>query len=105
MSEQPSPHALWKQAEAAHPNDHEARRVHYTALMVQHGHVIEKKPDTCDCGASSRLAHPPVRMPTMLLRRLPMTTDPTLALIMSTLRGDNRTGHKAVLWLRTRNAR
>lgn len=33
-----------------------------------------------------------------------MTTGPTLALIMSTLRGDNRTGHKAVLWLRTYSA-
>lgn len=32
-----------------------------------------------------------------------MTTEPTLTTIMSTLRGDNRTGHKAVLWLRTRN--
>lgn len=27
----------------------------------------------------------------------------TLTQIMSTLRGDDRTGHKAVLWLRTRN--
>lgn len=34
-----------------------------------------------------------------------MTADPSLALIMSTLRGSQRTGHKAAVWLHTYSAR
>lgn len=43
MPNAPSPSDLWKQADAEHPNDEIARRERYLALMVEHGHVIDKE--------------------------------------------------------------
>jgi hypothetical protein len=42
VAEATSPHLLWRQANAEHPDDWHARRARYTALMIEHGHLIVK---------------------------------------------------------------
>lgn len=38
------PHELWQMAHNEHPDDPAERRVRYMELMIEAGHVIEKKP-------------------------------------------------------------
>lgn len=45
-----APGALWQQAHAAHPDDPEARRARYRALLIEHGHLVPGKPTPLPCG-------------------------------------------------------
>lgn len=41
----PSPSELWHQAYARYPEDRDARRACYHALMVERGHIVKRQPD------------------------------------------------------------
>jgi hypothetical protein len=41
----PSPGRLWQQAEQEHPDDIDRHRALYRELMIEHGHLVERKPD------------------------------------------------------------
>lgn len=62
-----TPNALWRQAEAEHPGDPDARDARYLDLMREHGHVVKAKPGqdrNLPCGWPHKpSAHPPEPQP------------------------------------------